>query len=135
MVSARLLHLEVGRSLCQRQQGCDVAILGGRQARERVGEPGVRFDAVGLGGGDQAHDGSGALAGALGAGEQPVIAVMCSCTAVIMRSALLCEVVQAHRFKMKSAICVWSTDCAPDDFVEDEQRSGHPLDKIGVTIG
>lgn len=31
-VSARPPHLEVDRRLCERQQGCDVAILGGGQA-------------------------------------------------------------------------------------------------------
>jgi len=34
----------------------------------------VGFDAIGLGGSEQTHDGGGALASGFGAGEQPVLA-------------------------------------------------------------
>ena len=54
------------------QQGAKVAIERGRQARQHIGELGMRLVAVGLGGGQQAHDRGGALAGPLGPGEQPV---------------------------------------------------------------
>lgn len=40
-------------------------------ARERVGEPGLKIDVVHLGRDDQAGHGSGALAATVGAGEQP----------------------------------------------------------------
>ena len=42
------------------------------QARERVGEPGVRIDVVELGGFDERVKGGGALAAFIGAGEGPV---------------------------------------------------------------
>ena len=38
--------------------------------RFSTNEPGIRVEAVGLGGGEQAHDGGGALAGGFGAGEE-----------------------------------------------------------------
>ena len=43
-------------------------------AGEHVGEPGLRIDVVELGGLDQRVDRRGALAAAIGAGEQPVLA-------------------------------------------------------------
>ena len=43
-------------------------------AGEHVGEPGLRIDVVELGGDDQAVDDGGALAAAVGAGEQPCLA-------------------------------------------------------------
>lgn len=59
-----------------RQQSVDVAIGGGGQSREHVGEPGEWLAAVGLCGGQQAHDGRSSFACGFGAGEQPVFAVM-----------------------------------------------------------
>lgn len=57
-----------------RQQGADVAVARGRQAREHFAQPCVRVMAVGLGGRQQAHDRRGAAPGSLVAGEQPVLA-------------------------------------------------------------
>src|SRR6185437_9726351 len=73
-VSVRRPHLESDGALRERQQRIDVAVFGGGQAGERAGEPGMGFEAVGLGGGEQAHDGSGALTSRFGTGEVPVLA-------------------------------------------------------------
>lgn len=73
-VSVRRSHLPNRRELCEWQQGVDVAVLGGGQSGKDVGEPGVRFKAVGLGGGKQAHDGCSTPPGGFGAGEEPVLA-------------------------------------------------------------
>ena len=59
-----------------RQQGVDVAIEGGGQSREHIGEPGKWFVAVGFCGGQQTHDGCGPFAGGFRAGEQPVLPFM-----------------------------------------------------------
>ena len=57
------------------QQGIDVAIQqGGGQPGEHLGEPGMRFVAVGFGGRQQAHDRRRAAAGRFGSGEQSVLA-------------------------------------------------------------
>ena len=46
------------------------------EAGENIAEPGCGIDAVELGGLDQRVDGGGALAAGVGAGKQPVLAVM-----------------------------------------------------------
>ena len=58
----------------QWQQPIDVAVFGGRQPGEHVGEPGLRFGAVGLGRGNEAHDRGTPFRRSLGAGKQPVLA-------------------------------------------------------------
>ena len=40
-------------------------------ARENIGEPGLRIDVVHLGGDDEAVQDGGALAAAIGTGEEP----------------------------------------------------------------
>ena len=59
-----------------RKQGIDVFLLGGRQAGQHLFQVGFRVDAEFLAGLDQAEHGSGHLAAAWGAKEQPVLLVM-----------------------------------------------------------
>jgi len=54
------------------QQLCDLAVLLRGQAGQHIFEIGIRVMPVEPGAVDQAHDGSGALAGAQGANKQPV---------------------------------------------------------------
>jgi hypothetical protein len=63
-----------------RQQLCDAVdgVLG--DALEHVAQPGFRIEAVQQGGRDQRGDASRASSPAVGAGEQPVLSVMQTCT-------------------------------------------------------
>ena len=56
-----------------RQQHPDLAIPGGRQPRQPVGQPGLGLMPVGLGGRHQAHDRCRAFSSGFGAGKQPIL--------------------------------------------------------------
>lgn len=58
------------------QQLSDIAVERGRQAGEHVEQPGMGFMAIGLGGGEQAHDRGGTAPGRFRADEEPVLAFM-----------------------------------------------------------
>ena len=59
--------------LFERQQRVDAAVWPGGQFLQGVGQPGHGLDAVQAGGFEQRLNRRGALAGSLGAGEQPVL--------------------------------------------------------------
>ena len=52
-----------------RQQLPDIAVERGGQAGEHIEQPGMRFMAIGLGGGEQTHDRGGTAAGRFRADE------------------------------------------------------------------